>query len=561
MRTKKLKIETGNSAVHVSVTFFNPGQDKGWVAITLDPNTGWYGPNAVAIPPGQTTFTFVSVGPPWVPVPDQEFDHLIIQARVAYVLGINGGDVIEVAGPVLKFNPDTWPATSLAGRTIACYFKRDPTQLLPLTDVLVLSSTTDSLTVDTDLSALVNGLTGGTTVSNVQAPVFSGTGLDDLSAGGNYTDWSANPGGQYTVYIASTATGTDIFNWVNNSTGGGGPSTPITGGVQNLDNGVTIQFGATTGHTEGDYWTINTVPGPPVTSGGVPGDGILVSCRADIFSANTIGDSLLNLVPSRYIGKLVMILKGTGAGQEPVPIIDNTATAFTTPGFAIAPGPDSEFIIINSAVDYEFESTALSENTAAAAVVQTFAVSIANNWQHYFVQARTADKNGNLSLVGASPYRRIFQPGFPDGATQLAPTNWGTPQETLQFGIGTDQGPADLIAGGTTPFGIEKFGGILYGWDAVCEVGPVGADIIIDVNRSNDDTDAASIFGDIKIVIPDGTPANTLVRGTSFSATNNIVGIDDRLQGLILQVGSSVPGQRVTINLYWRVQVPALGSQ
>ncbi|HQB65735.1 MAG TPA: hypothetical protein PK616_07580, partial [Fibrobacteraceae bacterium] len=78
-------------------------------------------------------------------------------------------------------------------------------------------------------------------------------GLNDLTAGGAYEDGLV--AATYVVTV-STAAATDKFTWSKN---GGTASAEIemTGAAQELEKGVTVTFAATTGHTEGDYWTIN----------------------------------------------------------------------------------------------------------------------------------------------------------------------------------------------------------------------------------------------------------------------------------------------------------------
>lgn len=80
---------------------------------------------------------------------------------------------------------------------------------------------------------------------------FAGGGLNDATKGGTYT------GNGIDVFaIEIDATGTpDTFKWQKN---GGSYTTgvSITGAAQSLADGITVTFGATTGHTLGDIWYI-----------------------------------------------------------------------------------------------------------------------------------------------------------------------------------------------------------------------------------------------------------------------------------------------------------------
>jgi len=92
-----------------------------------------------------------------------------------------------------------------------------------------------------------------TTAQSITTPVFTGSGLNDLTKGGSYSLTTTDT--SYVVEIDSSGT-PDTFKW---SDDGGvtwdATGVAITGSAQTLNNGVTITFGATTGHTVGDRWT------------------------------------------------------------------------------------------------------------------------------------------------------------------------------------------------------------------------------------------------------------------------------------------------------------------
>lgn len=86
----------------------------------------------------------------------------------------------------------------------------------------------------------------------VDAAVFEGLGLDDLTSGGTYSGTSDS---LYTITIDDDSTSPETFKW---SRDGGSETTgvSITGSAQTLDQGVTVTFAATTGHTNNDNWTV-----------------------------------------------------------------------------------------------------------------------------------------------------------------------------------------------------------------------------------------------------------------------------------------------------------------
>lgn len=82
---------------------------------------------------------------------------------------------------------------------------------------------------------------------------FTGSGLDDMANSGTPTAKD-----EFKIEIDGTGT-PDTFKW---SKDGGSTwaatGVAITGSAQSLADGVSITFGATTGHSSGDYWTFST---------------------------------------------------------------------------------------------------------------------------------------------------------------------------------------------------------------------------------------------------------------------------------------------------------------
>lgn len=88
-----------------------------------------------------------------------------------------------------------------------------------------------------------------------------GTGLSDLTPGGTHTYGTDV---LYTVKIDAAAA-TDTFTWSNDGgTTWEATGVAITGAAQTLENGVTVTFAATTGHTLADTWTFYAYSDVPV---------------------------------------------------------------------------------------------------------------------------------------------------------------------------------------------------------------------------------------------------------------------------------------------------------
>lgn len=93
---------------------------------------------------------------------------------------------------------------------------------------------------------------------------FKGDGLNDVTWG---LAFSGSASAHYEVVIDAEAT-PDTFKWRKN----GGPWTAtvaITGAAQTLDDGQTITFAATTGHTLADQWIIGNFKDEACTESGV----------------------------------------------------------------------------------------------------------------------------------------------------------------------------------------------------------------------------------------------------------------------------------------------------
>jgi collagen type VII alpha len=124
--------------------------------------------------------------------------------------------------------------------------------------------------------------------ANKAGLAFTGAGLNDLTRGIRYTGTTDT---DYRIQIDATAP--DKFKWSND-----GGSTweatlvAITGSAQTLEDGLTITFAATTGHTLGNRWDFTARPNPFDT--GV--DGI-----ADFFvDAAIYSEATIVLVKSGY---------------------------------------------------------------------------------------------------------------------------------------------------------------------------------------------------------------------------------------------------------------------
>ena len=115
--------------------------------------------------------------------------------------------------------------------------------------VLDYGETWPSDTLQTNSPIEIQFVTGYTYNATVSEDVFDGVGLDDLASGGAYTGTTP---AVFEVEMQTAAT-PDTFRWRKNR-GAWTSGVAVTGAAQNLSDGVTVTFGATTGHTVGEGW-------------------------------------------------------------------------------------------------------------------------------------------------------------------------------------------------------------------------------------------------------------------------------------------------------------------
>ncbi|TAL46336.1 MAG: hypothetical protein EPN91_00455 [Salinibacterium sp.] len=131
--------------------------------------------------------------------------------------------------------------------------------------------------------------------------IFTGTGLDDLTAGGTYD----TPSVQAVFDVEIDANGTpDTFKWRKNG-GTWTTDVEITGTAQTLSNGVTILFAATTGHTVGDSWQITESPADPDWVGRI---GSYLNLAADKLAQPNVLTGLTNI--GQYVQTQIEKLTG-----------------------------------------------------------------------------------------------------------------------------------------------------------------------------------------------------------------------------------------------------------
>ena len=143
-----------------------------------------------------------------------------------------------------------WPIVSVTSIT------EDDNSLTLTTDYQIINDNgqlyrVDNYWSDAEPRNILITYDAGYLFPSVGAVNFSGSGLNDCTSGGNYSDVNSST---FTIVIDGVST-VNTFKWKKGS-GSYTNGVSITGTAQTLSDGVTITFGATGGHTLADQWTI-----------------------------------------------------------------------------------------------------------------------------------------------------------------------------------------------------------------------------------------------------------------------------------------------------------------
>lgn len=123
-------------------------------------------------------------------------------------------------------------------------------------DLTVVGSQTIASSTNVETGAPFLYLNSGDSIGEA-GTTFTGSGLDDAYFAGHFSGTAST-----TYYVKIDATGSpDTFSWSkDNFSTTEATGVAITGSEQTLDNGIKINFGATTGHTLNDVWSGTAAP-------------------------------------------------------------------------------------------------------------------------------------------------------------------------------------------------------------------------------------------------------------------------------------------------------------
>ena len=200
-----------------------------------------------------------------------DVDTSALTAGTNFFVGLTPG-AVQNTGPVYPNYPMCLGWVVKSDATSGILLVNQQNHSVPSFRVQTAAHIGDDLIVDGDL--IVNGTTTSTSSANIGTgaayiylnsgdtigeanTTFTGSGLDDAYFSGHYTGTTTT-----TYYVRIDSTGTpDTFEWSkDNFSTTEATGVAITGAAQTLDNGIEIDFGATTGHTSGDVWSGTAAP-------------------------------------------------------------------------------------------------------------------------------------------------------------------------------------------------------------------------------------------------------------------------------------------------------------
>lgn len=123
-------------------------------------------------------------------------------------------------------------------------------------DLVINGTQTITNSNNISLSGAFQYLNSGDTITS---PTFTGTGLNDAEFTGHYTGTSSNK--SFYVKIDSSHGNDDTFKWsTDNFVTTEASLVAITGDDQALEDGISVKFNATSGHTVNDQWVGTASP-------------------------------------------------------------------------------------------------------------------------------------------------------------------------------------------------------------------------------------------------------------------------------------------------------------
>jgi len=174
-------------------------------------------------------------------------------SNVTNVRGKYSAQAFTIADGITDFNLDINDMTVVSD-IILSSDQQLTAKINGLTDYAIQNEEQTSTAIDrVSTNSIINSVQGVYLTSSsmvIGTAGFLGAGLNDLTTGGVFTGTGSK---RYRVII-STSAGTDKFDWSDDNGQSWTIGVTITGFAQVLSSGITITFGAVSGHTLSNTW-------------------------------------------------------------------------------------------------------------------------------------------------------------------------------------------------------------------------------------------------------------------------------------------------------------------
>jgi len=189
---------------------------------------------------------------------------------------------------------------------------------------------------DADFNDVTSGVGPVTHYNSADA---AGAGLDDITIGGAYTGTTTQ-----TVRVKiATAASPDTFQWsIDTGTPSWSTAAALvnSGGPLPLSDGVTVHFGAITGHTAGDYWTCGIIQ--VITTLTTPLKMAEIEVNHEGASADNKARMIIRTNEGGTVGSTVVLVTGGGSVTA---VVGDIAAAGTYTG---GPAPVTYYLKIGA---------------------------------------------------------------------------------------------------------------------------------------------------------------------------------------------------------------------
>ena len=201
-------------------------------------------------------------------IADVDTSHLTVGEKVH--VGVGGGTTTSAPSyPYFATDVGICLISSASGGCIYVYVETHAFESIRVTenahfdsdvtidgDLTVLGTQTIANSENISLSGAFNYFNSGDTIGDANTS-FSGSGLDDATLTGHYEGTTTNK----TFKVKITTAGTpDKFRWSTDDFATQSAEVSIDGTDQELEDGISVQFNATTGHTVNDVWSGSASP-------------------------------------------------------------------------------------------------------------------------------------------------------------------------------------------------------------------------------------------------------------------------------------------------------------